>query len=350
MGPQQVGKTSLARQVMKSYKNPLHLNYDNIHDRKVIEQQNWHPNVDLLVFDEIQKRDQWKTHIKGVFDTRKKGLHILVVGSARLHALSKSGDSLVGRYFPHTLLPFSSAELLQSKSQKNLSHLLARGGFPEPLLKLSAQDAKRWRMQYLDSLLRGDLLDMQYVHNHHKMKLLVELLMENVTSPLSLQSLSRNLQLAHGTLTKYISILENLYLIFKITPFSKNISRSLLKAPKIYFYDSGLISEESARLENLIALSLFKHCQFLKETKGIHLDLYFLRTKDGKEIDFCLADKKKAKIFIEIKKKDTRISSTLEKMSKKYKVLSKQVVLEFEREGLFKGVLLEKAEHFLKSL
>ena len=292
---------------MKEYQNPLYLNYDSLQDQKIVEQESWHPKVDLLIFDEIQKRNQWKNYIKGIFDKRvNKRPHILVTGSARLHAFAKSGDSLAGRYFLHTLFPFSPVEIEKSESHKNISHLLDRGGFPEPLFKLSHKDTKKWRSQYIESLLRGDLLDIAPIQSYRKMNLLVDLLIENVGTPLSLNSLSRNVQLAHGTLTKYISLLEDLYLIFKVTPFSKNIHRSLLKAPKIYFYDFGLVPEEGARLENLVALSLLKHCNFLKETKGDSTNLHFLRTKDGEEVDFCLSDKKSPKQLIEVKRKIIR--------------------------------------------
>ena len=71
VGPRQVGKTWLAKEIMKSYKNPLYLNYDNIEHKEVMKNYNWLPDVDLLVFDEIHKMPKWKTHLKGIFDTKR---------------------------------------------------------------------------------------------------------------------------------------------------------------------------------------------------------------------------------------------------------------------------------------
>ncbi len=351
MGPRQVGKTILSKQIMKSYKQPLYLNYDQKKDRHVIEEQLWHPETDLLVFDEIHKMNEWKDHLKGIFDTRKKNLHILVTGSARLNTLFKGGDSLVGRYFSHTLLPFSVLELRKAKSKKGLSDLLSRGGFPEPLLAKSKQESQRWKNQYLHSLLRGDLLDIHTIYNHNKINLLIDILQNNIGSPLSLQNISKKLQLAHGTVAKYLFILEELYLIFRITPFSQNIPRSLLKAPKVYFYNSHFVeSSKRACLENLIAIHLLKHCQFVREKTGRPISLHYIRTKDKKEIDFCLSENGTLNLCLKVKTSDTQISKILIDMAQQHKITSKQIVYSLNRNLFFKGVLIESFEDFLRKL
>ena len=111
VGPRQVGKTWLSKQILKEYKNPIYLNYDNNDHREIIKKQAWLPNVDLIVFDEIHKMPKWKNYLKGVYDTKSEAIHILVTGSARMDAFKKVGDSLAGRFYVHHLLPFTLAEI-----------------------------------------------------------------------------------------------------------------------------------------------------------------------------------------------------------------------------------------------
>jgi predicted AAA+ superfamily ATPase len=150
VGPRQVGKTWLAKDIMHAYKNPLYLNYDNLEHRNTIKNYGWLSDVDLVVFDELHKMPKWKTYIKGVFDTKRDGLHILVTGSARMDAFRKAGDSLAGRFFVHHLLPFSLAEIdkvIDTNTERieselnSLDLLLERSGFPEPLLATDGEEA-----------------------------------------------------------------------------------------------------------------------------------------------------------------------------------------------------------------
>jgi len=118
---------------------------------------------------------------------------------------------------------------------------LARGGFPEPFLSETLIDANRWRLQYVDSLLREDILDFENIQNVKAIRLMFELLRERVGSPISYSSIAEDIAISPTTVKKYIQILEALYIVFRVTPFSHNIARSLLKEPKIYFFDTGLV-------------------------------------------------------------------------------------------------------------
>ena len=239
---------------------------------------------------------QWKNYIKGIFDTRPDHRNILVTGSARLQRINRSGDSLAGRCFSHTLLPFSVFELSQLNKSISLRKLLNRGGFPEPLLiSQDENEADRWREQYIFSLIREDIPDFRNIQHYKKMKTLLYLLRENVGSLLSVHSLCQSLKLDHKTVSKYIAVLEDLFIVFQVSSFSKNISRSLSKARKIYFYDFAFIesSTKGKRLENLVALHLLKYCTYMKETNPSEaLSLHYLRTKEQKEVDFLLAKKR----------------------------------------------------------
>ena len=127
--------------------------------------------------------------------------------------------------------------LLMTHYQENVNihKLILRSGFPEPYLSGNDIDASRWRNHYIDGLIRTDILDFERIHNFRAIMLILELLRERVGSPISYQSISEDVGISPNTVRKYVQIFEALYIIFRITPYSKNIARSLKKEPKIYF-------------------------------------------------------------------------------------------------------------------
>lgn len=329
VGPRQVGKTTLAKNIAKQFKNHVYLNYDSFEDRKRIKQKDWLPTVDLLILDELHKMPGWKNYLKGLYDTKPATLKILVTGSARLDTFRRTGDSLVGRFFTHHLFPLSLAELHQLKKEalNDLDHLLERGGFPEPFLAQSKTEADRWRKNYMEGLVRNDILDFENIHNLKTIEQLVELLRERVGSPLSYSSLSEDLGIAPNTVRKYIHILESLYIIFRVSPVAKNIARSLSKSSKVYFFDTGLVrDDDGVKWENTVANALYKHCLAKGDYLGKETELRYLRTKEGKEVDFCLTENGAPHFLIECKWKNDEISSNLSYFSKKYKLPGAQWV------------------------
>lgn len=312
-GPRQVGKTFFSKSIQKAFKKPVYLNHDDISDIKIIHKRAWPLNADLVILDEIHKMKGWKIFLKGTFDTRPALQSFLVTGSARLETFRQTGDSLAGRYFLYRLNPLSVKELAKTMPPyEALSALNRLGGFPEPFLSGSDQEASRWRRQYYTDLVREDILDFGRITEIRAIRLLLEMLRKRVGSPLSYTSLATDLQVAPNTIRKYIEILESLHIVFAIRPFHKNIARSLLKEPKIYFYDSGYVEgDEGVRLENTVAVSLLKHTQYLQDAEGKDISLHYIRTKDGKELDFSLAEKGALTHFIEVKLSDETLSRNL---------------------------------------
>ncbi len=350
VGPRQVGKTWLAHKISAVYKNPLYLNYDHYEDRSIIEKYAWLNDVDLLIFDELHKMADWKNWLKGVFDTRTTQ-HILVTGSARLQTFSQAGDSLAGRYFAHRLLPFSSAEFHRIDEPFDFNVYLKRGGFPEPLLANTDIEADRWRRQYTDSLIRTDILDFERVNDLRSIQLLLDLLRRRVGSPISYKSLSEDLQLAPNTVKKYIQTLEALFIVFRVTPFSKNIARSILKEPKLYFYDHGMVvGDNGAILENAVAVSLYKHVLEREDRTGQEIGLHYLRTKDGKEVDFCVVENNVVEKMIEVKAADSKPDKNLIYFRQRYPFAAVQIVGNLQREYKVGDVEIRNAELFLKQL
>jgi uncharacterized protein len=352
VGPRQVGKTFLAKNIGENYKKTTYLNYDSFEDREIIIKQQWPNDTDLLILDEIHKMKQWKNYLKGVYDTKEKNLKILVTGSARLEEFRQAGDSLAGRYFIHRLLPLSLAELINEKNKSyDLNRLLKRGGFPEPFLAQANVDALRWRNHYIDSLIRTDILNFDRIHDFKSIKLVLELLRRKVGSPISYNSIARDVAISPITVKKYIEIFKALFIVFSVSPFSKKISRSILKETKIYFYDNGLvIGEEGIILENLVAVSLFKNILAQNDSLGKNLDLQYLRTKDGLEVDFAISENENLIELIEVKLSDNKLSKNLKYFSEKYLVAGNQLLKNIKQEKSISKLNIVKAENYLKSL
>lgn len=351
VGPRQVGKTWLAMEIGKHFNKTTYLNYDSFEDRQIIKEESWPQSTELLILDELHKMPGWKNYLKGVFDTKSENLKILVTGSARLDIFRQTGDSLAGRFFTHRLLPFSISEICDEPISKDIERFIQRGGFPEPFLEDVEVDAKRWRNQYIDGLIRTDILDFEKIHDFRTIQMIFELLRRRVGSPISYASISRDVSVSPTTVIKYIQVLEALYIVFRVTPYSKNIARSILKEPKIYFFDNGLVvGDEGIQFENFVALSLLKHIFGKIDYEGENFELKYLHTKDGKEIDFCLVNDNKIVEVIEVKNRDPKISTSLMYFCKKYNLKGIQVVKELKREKTIDNIDIREAYSYLKGL
>jgi len=350
-GPRQVGKTWLAKTIAQHFTKTTYLNYDRLEDREIIRREGWPGKTDLLVLDEIHKMPEWKNFVKGVYDTRDPSLRILVTGSSRLEMFRQVGDSLAGRFFRHRLLPFSLAEMKKAGESDDMQRLIDRSGFPEPFLADDPVDANRWRLQYIDGLIRTDVLDFEKIHDFRAIHLVLELLRRRVGSPVSYSSIAEDAHISPTTVKKYVEIFEGLYILFRVTPFSKNIARSLLKEPKIYFYDTGMVvGDEGARFENFMAVSLLKHIYGLYDYKAEPWQLHYLRTKDGDEIDFCLVYNTTAELMIEAKLQWKNVPRTLTQFHKKYGFPALLVVKDLKREQNLYGVSIQKAQSYVEGL
>lgn len=350
-GPRQAGKTTLAKEIGKHFHPTVYLNFDRAEDRKIIREEGWLSSTELLILDEIHKMPKWKNYLKGIYDTKPERLKILVTGSARLEVFRKVGDSLAGRYFLHHLMPLSPAELTKVGLSPDIDRFLQRGGFPEPYLDEDPVEAKRWRMQYVDSLLKIDVLDFENIQNLRSMQLIFDLLRQRVGTPVSLTSLAEDVAISPNTVKKYIQILEALYIVFRVTPFSKNIARSLLKEPKIYFFDTGLVEgDEGKRFENFCAVCLYKHILAKLDFEAEKYSLHYLRTKEQHEVDFALVKKDRIERMIEVKLRNHSIEEGMLYFHKKYQLPGIQIVKDLMREKVEKGIEIVEAKQFLSSL
>jgi len=351
VGPRQVGKTWLAKEIGKRFSRIAYLNYDNFADREIMRSEGWGGNIEILILDEIHKMPDWQTWLKGIFDTRRDGMRILVIGSARMDILSHSGESLAGRYFRHRLLPFGPAELKKIGEADQLDRLMQRGGFPKPLTSDSDVDAARWRSQHIDGLLRYDVLDFKRIADFRALQLTVELLRKRVGSPVSYVSIARDVGASPTTIAKYVQLLEGMFLVFRVTPYSRDIARSLLKEPKIYFYDTAMVSADGgARLENLVAVSLLKDLWGRNDYLGEEWRLQYLRTKEGKETDFALVRDDRISHIIECKTSEGTPDGNLIYFSSKYSLTATQLSVTLRNDCTVRGIEMRSTARFLEEL
>ncbi|EKE14187.1 MAG: hypothetical protein ACD_12C00636G0002 [uncultured bacterium] len=317
-GPRQVGKTTLAKYLgLNFYKTYSYLNWDYQPDRKMIINSTLPSNAIFLIFDELHKYKNWKNYIKGIFDKHKNNFSILLTGSARLDIYRKGGDSLSGRYHQYILHPFSLAELLEIKtnnkpfdklifseninSNKILASLVKYGPFPEPYLKHDDIHWRRWQIEKNERLIKEEIRDLTTIEDLSAIQILVELLPGKVGSPLSVNNLREDLEVAHKTLTNYLRVLELFYFHFRIYPYAKKTLRSLKKMAKLYLWDWSVIDNEGIRFENLIASHLLKYSHFLKNSQGYNAQMYYLRDSEGREVDFLFMIDDKPWFAVEVK-------------------------------------------------
>ncbi|MBN8217399.1 MAG: ATP-binding protein [Spirochaetes bacterium] len=359
-GPRQVGKTWLAKELLAQTSKGTYLNYDRLEDRRIIQKEAWLPSSELIVFDELHKMPKWKAFLKGVFDTKPAQTRILVTGSARLDTFRQGGDSLAGRFFGHHLMPFTFAELARLRAmgaevpfppERETDLLAGRGGFPEPLLAPDEREARRWRQAYVDGLIREDILDFERILDLRAIRLVLDLLRKRVGSTVSYRSLSEDVAVAPATVKKYVTILEALHIVFRVSPWSRHIARSLLKEPKLYFYDTGLVDGDTGAVhENLAAVSLQAHTLARRDLEGIDAELHFLRTKDGLECDFCLVEGGEVREILEVKYQDDTPSKPLKKFQAMTGAPARQLVWELRRERTEGPIRVESALNYCRAL
>lgn len=369
-GPRQVGKTTLAKELgAESFPGRYeYLNWDNRQDRGAIINGSFKAESKLLIFDEIHKYKNWKNYLKGEYDKYKERFKMLVTGSARLDIYRKGGDSLLGRYRAYRLHPFSLPELLGTRQRltpfKELSfseegarqkeffnRLFTFGGFPEVFIKHSDKELRRWHNERADTLVKGDIRDIENVRDLSSLQVLVELLPTKVGSMFSINSLREDLGVTHKTISLWVDILERFYYHFRIYPFQSSRIKSLRKEPKLYLWDWSDLRDEAVRLENMVASHLLKFCDFLFDVEGYRARLYYLRDRKRREVDFLVAIEDKPWFSVEVKTAFKAIPSSLRYFSARLNIPFMYEVVKEEGLDLIKdNVRVISASKFLSGL
>jgi predicted AAA+ superfamily ATPase len=344
-GPRQIGKTTLAKQIITNL-NGIYLLYDNNDDRQIILKQSFDKNG-LICLDEFHKYSRWKDYLKGVYDKHKDQLNFLITGSARLDIYQQSGDSLFGRFFLHFLYPLTLAELHQKKihlisdfliphEQLNgLEELMQFGGFPEPFFLAKEDELRRWNNQRRELLIREDLSQLTQITLLSIAEKLMILLPDRIGSLFSYQSLAEDLHISSQTVQNWLYNFERLFIVFKLFPYSKQINRSINKRPKYYLWNWTDITNKGARFENLVALHLYKSVQTWQSLGLANCNLHFIQDRSNKKVDFLVTKEGHPWFLVEVKDQDSTISKNLLFFSKKLNIPGIQLV---QKKGMFKQI------------
>jgi uncharacterized protein len=352
-GPRQCGKTTLAKSLLDH--RGEYLNWDITKDRKVIRELAWTKDASLVVLDELHKAPKWKNLLKGVVDEFGNRPPLLVTGSARLDAFRRTGDALTGRHYFYRLHPIDPAEsklfLPQLMLDTRVKRLLSAGGFPEAFL--NPKEAARLRNDRMELVTREDLRDLSRVSSWHGPADLVELLRERVGKPVNYDNLAQSLSISPPTAKSWVELLEKLYIIFLLPPYSSRLSRSIRKDRRIYFFDCAAAYDETggAQLENLVACSLLKYAQFRRDAVGESWEIFYLRDKESREVDFVVTFNRRVHWLIEVKASDNSPTTSLRYYTDKLRPHeSLQLVLNLDRAQEKSGIKILPLGKWLEEL
>jgi len=319
-GPRQVGKTALARTILdQAYTSGRYFNWDYTEDRQGLLSERWQSDDGLIVFDELHKYRDWKNWIKGVYDTNAGPAQFLVTGSARLDVYRRGGDSLLGRYHYWRLHPFGFDEYPDKLTQKEVfKRLMTVGGFPEPFLDGDEREARRWRRERFDRVLKEDIRDLESIRHISLLDLFIHQLRTRVGSLIVMSNIAGEIQVSPKTVNKWLGVLERMYIVFAVRSYTKNLPRAVIKPPKVFFYDNGdVIGNEGTVFENLVATHLLKKNHFLEDRDGFRYELRYIRDKEGREVDFVILKEGMIEELIEVKFADDKISKHLKYYAEK---------------------------------
>ena len=330
-GPRQVGKTTLARCFATDY-----LNWETkdvrqlvLKGAKAVGESLGLPQEDsakrILVFDEIHRYSKWKGFLKGFFDLYEKQVRIFATGSARLDVYKRGGDSMMGRYFPYRIHPLSVAELIdptipdekkvirmpRAITEDQWESLNTFGGFPEPLANGTMRFLRKWRSLRLEQLFREDIRDITKSAELDQIEVLALILANRSGDQLVMSSLASDVTTSEPTVKKWIALLKALYYGFTVKPYYKNVENSIRKTPKWYLRDWSGIEDAGKRMETFVACHLLKAVEGWSDLGLGEFDLYYIRDKKKREVDFLVTRDKKPWFVAEVKNANEKLSPAL---------------------------------------
>lgn len=383
-GPRQAGKTTFANDILGAlYPNKFYFNRDIIDNKKLlIENPYFFENVQrtdeskpLIIFDEIHKYKNWKSYLKGIYDKFSRDYHFIVSGSGRLDVSQKGGESLAGRCLSMHLFPLTLAELVSQRrtvkefltrplsgfdinpareTQKIWENLSECSGFPEPFARGEKNFWVKWSQTYGRQIIREDLKTVSDIRRIDDIEILFSLLPSRIGSPVSVNNLAGDLQVSFDTVKEWLELFDHFYLTFRLSPWSKKISRSLLKEKKIYLFNYPQIPDDAPKFENMAALELLRAVSQWNEYGWGNFSLHYLRDKDKREVDFLIAQDNRPALLVETKYSDDTAAENLKYFQSVLHVPAVQLV---RKENVFKlltnvrqKILIVTAHRWLSSL
>lgn len=309
-GPRQSGKSTLAKNILK---NSVYTSLEDLDEREFARSD---PRGFLKHFenggiiDEIQKLPELMSYLQSFLDNKKKGVPIILTGSAQLTLLTNVSQTLAGRTAIIELLPLSYQELEKANvAPKSLEQLLFKGFYPRLYKeKINPSD---WQQDYIKTYIERDIRDLLKIHDLGTFQRFLKMCAGRAGQIINLSSLANDCGISHSTASAWLNILEATYIIFRLEPHYKNFSKRIIKSPKLFFYDTGLLCfllniKSAIELENhpfrgAIAEN-WVATEIIKSKFNIHKprNFYFWRDNKGNEVDFIIDHGQKL-IPIEVK-------------------------------------------------
>ena len=311
LGPRQVGKTTLLRQISNQYKKVLWINADNMEDRELFDNPSASRlkaiigNNSIIIIDEAQRIKNIGVKLKLVTD-EIQNIQLIATGSSLFELSNTINEPLTGRKYEYQLYPLSFTELVNHSNLlselKMINHRLVYGSYPDVIN--NEGNEKEILQQLTNSYLYKDILEWNKIKKSDKIIKLLQAISFQVGNQVSYNELGQTVGLNSETVESYINLLEQSFVIFKLSSFSRNLRNELKKPHKIYFYDNGvrnalianynsitLRNDIGALWENYLISERLKHCSYNK----IYSNKYFWRTHTGQEIDYI--EEREGKLF-----------------------------------------------------
>lgn len=306
LGPRQAGKTTLVKELFPEY------TYVNLEDRAARELAEndyigfFKKYSEPLIIDEVQRVPELLSAIQvRVDEDRRKNGRFILTGSHQPRLREAVAQSLAGRTTIHTLFPLSLEEIMNCGKLQELDDNIIRGFMPELYLD-NVRDPYVYYRDYLDTYIEKDLRQMIAVKNLNAFLRFLTLLAGRVGQVVNLSGMSGEVGVSSTTLNEWLSVLEDSFVVFRLQPYFSNISKRIIKSPKVYFVEPGLaaylLGIESARQASRDPLrgNLFENIVVLEAVKAQLNDnrepnLFYVRTEKGVEVDLIL--KKEGMLF-----------------------------------------------------
>jgi uncharacterized protein len=310
-GPRQSGKSTLLLHLLKDYQ------YVSFDDYQLLNFFHHDPEKfmrlysDKVIFDEAQKAPELFNYIKIAVDKNRQTYgKFVLTGSTQFTLMQNITESLAGRIGLLSLLPYEITEIPKLLRKESIY----QGGYPE-LINKKYQLAQDWFSSYLETYIEKDVSALAQIGDKRDFRRLISLLAANTAQQLNFNRYAVDLGVDIKTVKRWISILEASYIIFLLPPYHRNFGKRIVKSPKIYFYDTGLVSY----LTGIYSTTLFEQgpmtgsifenyivSEVLKRElhRKTHAELFYIRTSHGIEVDLII-DRKTHKELIEIKSGET---------------------------------------------
>lgn len=314
LGPRQIGKTTLALQIAKTLSpRPVYLDLESISDiAKLTEPQLYFETHQdrTIILDEVHRAPELFATLRSVIDHRrrtgKKAGQFLILGSASLDLLRQSSESLAGRISYVGLSGLKPTEI----PGKNLDPLWLRGGFPDSYLATTDLESFEWRQSFISTYLERDVPQFGMRIPASTLRHFWMMLAHVQSGILNLSKLASGLSISVPTAGRYLDLLDDLFLVRKLQPWSSNAGKRLVKSPKVYIRDSGIMH---ALLKIRDHEDLLGHPAVGGSWEGFVIENilaaippwaspYFYRTGAGAEIDLLIEIGNRKRVAIEIKR------------------------------------------------